>query len=195
VIDSRGHGRSTRDERPYSYELMASDLLAVMDALKIDKAALVGWSDGSCTALTLAARAPERAAGVLFFACNMDPSGTKEVEFTPILQRCVSRHRKDYEELSPTPGQFDIFSDAVAQMQSTQPNWTAQDLAHVQVPVTVVQSQFDEFIKQEHAEYLAENIPGAEFVFLEGVSHFAPLQRPEVFNKVVLEYLSKNSRN
>ena len=44
VIDSRGHGRSTRDGRPYTYQLMASDTLAVMDTLSIDKAALVGWS-------------------------------------------------------------------------------------------------------------------------------------------------------
>src|SRR3984893_9119464 len=83
VIDSRGHGRSTRDEQPYSYELMASDVLAVMDTLRIDKAALVGWSDGACVALVLAAKAPARAVGVFFFACNMDPSGTKQIEPSP----------------------------------------------------------------------------------------------------------------
>ena len=54
VIDSRGHGRSTRDARPYTYELMAADVLAVMDALQLERAALVGWSDGACTALVLA---------------------------------------------------------------------------------------------------------------------------------------------
>src|SRR5512135_2338854 len=50
VIDSRGHGRSTRDDQPYSYELMSTDVLAVMDTLDLDRAALVGWSDGACTA-------------------------------------------------------------------------------------------------------------------------------------------------
>src|ERR1700744_4394256 len=49
LIDSRGHGRSTHDDRPYTYELMASDVLAVMDALHLNRAALVGWSDGACT--------------------------------------------------------------------------------------------------------------------------------------------------
>src|SRR5262245_51463448 len=53
LIDSRGHGRSTRDDRPYSYELMASDVLAVMDRLGIARAAIVGWSDGACTGLIL----------------------------------------------------------------------------------------------------------------------------------------------
>src|SRR5215210_2461633 len=43
VIDSRGHGRSTRDERPFSYELLGSDVLAVMDVLRMERAALVGW--------------------------------------------------------------------------------------------------------------------------------------------------------
>src|SRR5580698_3918049 len=83
LIDSRGHGRSTRDARPYSYELMASDVLAVMDVLQLEKAAIVGWSDGACTGLIMGAKTPERVAGVLFFGCNMDPSGTKEFVATP----------------------------------------------------------------------------------------------------------------
>ena len=44
VMDSRGHGRSTRDERPYGYDLMATDVIGLMDFLKIPKAAIVGWS-------------------------------------------------------------------------------------------------------------------------------------------------------
>ena len=98
------------NSRRFSYDLMASDVLAVMDMLHIDKAALVGWSDGACTALVLASKFPERAAGVFFFACNMDPSGTKEIEFTLTLRRCFSRHVKDYKALSSTPDQFDEFS-------------------------------------------------------------------------------------
>src|SRR6266404_5847462 len=70
LIDSRGHGRSTRDGRPFSYELMAFDVMAVMDALHLEQATLVGWSDGACIALILVAIAPMRVAGVFFFACN-----------------------------------------------------------------------------------------------------------------------------
>jgi pimeloyl-ACP methyl ester carboxylesterase len=191
LIDSRGHGRSTRDERPYTYELMASDVAAVMDTLGIQKAALVGWSDGACTALVLASGVPERVAGVFFFACNMDPSGTKEIEFTPILQRCISRHMQDYKQLSATPDGFEQFSEAVGLMQRTQPDYSAEDLAQICVPVAIVHSEHDEFIKREHAEYLARRISNAEFIFLPGVSHFAPLQRPEQFNAAVLIFLGK----
>ncbi len=190
VIDSRGHGRSTRDARPFTYELMAADVLAVMDALRLQRAALVGWSDGACTALILASNAPSRVAGVFFFACNMDPSGTKPItEVTPILRRCISRHAQDYARLSATPEQFDELSDAVGLMQRTQPNYGVHDLAQIGVPVAIVQSEHDEFIKREHAEYLARSIPYAEFVMLQGVSHFAPLQRPEQFNHAMLAFL------
>ena len=191
LIDSRGHGRSTRDERPYTYELMASDVLAVMDHLQLEKAAFVGWSDGACTALVLARNAASRSAGVFFFACKMDPSGLKDIARSPALRRCFSRHTKDYAQLSATPDQFAPFADAVRQMQRTEPNYSVRDLADVHVPVAIVQGEHDEFIKLEHAEYLAHSIPGAEFILLPGVSHFAPLQRPEKFNSVMRAFLRK----
>lgn len=193
LIDSRGHGRSTRDNRPFTYERMASDVSAVMDALVIEKAGLVGWSDGACTALILAANTPARVAGVFFFACNMDPSGAKEItEFTPILKRCISRHARDYAQLSAMPDSFDELSDAVGLMQRTQPNYSRHELAGVSVPVVIVQGEHDEFIKREHAEYLARCIPAAEFIELPNVSHFAPLQRPEQFNSVMLAFLNSH---
>jgi pimeloyl-ACP methyl ester carboxylesterase len=192
LIDSRGHGRSTRDSRPYMYELMASDVLAVMDTLRLEEAALVGWSDGACTALILAMQAPTRVAGVFFFGCNMDPGGTKDIAWpNPILNRCLSRHAKDYARLSATPDQFKEFTEAVGQMMKSQPNTPASDLAAIRVPVSIVQSEHDEFIKLEHAHYLARTIPGAHFILLPGVSHFAPLQRPDQFNSVMRSFLGQ----
>ena len=191
LIDSRGHGRSMRDSRPFMYELMASDVLAVMDVLQLGKAAVVGWSDGACTALILARKVPERVAGVFYFGCNMDPSGLKEIEPSQILDRCFGRHVKDYARLSATPDQFKSFAEAVGLMQRTQPNYSACDLAEIRVPITIVQSEHDEFIKREHAEYLSQSIPNAELVVLSGVSHFAPLQRPEQFNGALLAFLHR----
>jgi pimeloyl-ACP methyl ester carboxylesterase len=189
VIDSRGHGRSTRDTRVFRYELMASDALAVMDALHLEKAALVGWSDGATIALIAAAMAPARVSGVFFFGSNMDPSGTKPLEATAALNRCFSRHAKDYARLSATPEQFRHFVDAVTLMMRTQPNYSAHDLAKISVPVVIVHSEHDEFIRQDHAEYLARTIPNAQLVVLEGVSHFAPLQRPAQFNSAMLSFV------
>jgi pimeloyl-ACP methyl ester carboxylesterase len=191
LIDSRGHGRSTRDGRPYTYEQMAADVLTVMDTLNIEKAGVVGWSDGAVIALILALKAPARVAGVFYFACNMDPGGAKEFEFTPTIGRCINRHKQDYRELSATPEQFDEFLEAVGLMQRTQPNYSADDLTQIRVPVAIAHSEHDEFIKREHAEYLARSIPDAEFVYLPDVSHFAPLQRPEQFNAAMLAFLNR----
>lgn len=191
LIDSRGHGRSTRDDRPYSYDLMASDVLAVMDALAIGKAAIVGWSDGACTGMILGHHHPDRVAGVLFFACNVDPSGTHPFEMTPLIERCFSRHRQDYAALSPTPEKFDAFVEAVGLMQRTQPDYSAAQLREIRVPMTFLHSEGDEFIRREHAEYLARTVPGAELVVLSGVTHFAPVQRPDMFNNAVLAFLGR----
>ena len=192
LIDSRGHGRSTRDARPYTYQLMASDVLAVLDHLGIARAAMVGWSDGACIGMVLAKQAPERVTGVFFFGCNMDPSGTNvEIAASPLLDRCFGRHTKDYAALSATPDQFKVFVSAVSAMMASEPNYTAANLAGIAVPVVIVQSEHDEFIKPEHARYLADTIPGAKLVELKGVSHFAPLQRPDLFNAAVLEFLEE----
>jgi pimeloyl-ACP methyl ester carboxylesterase len=191
LVDSRGHGHSTRDSRPYAYELMASDVLAVMDAIHLQRAAVVGWSDGACTGLTMAMTVPARVAGVFFFGCNMDPTGVKEIEPSPVLDRCFHRHAEDYARLSATPDQFKTFVEAVGVMQRTQPNASAEELAQIRVPVAIVHSKHDEFIKREHAEYLARSIPGAELIVLPGVSHFAPLQRPRQFNDALVAFVER----
>ena len=60
LIDSRGLGRSTRDARPFGYDLMADDVIALMDQLSVRKASIVGWSDGGNIGLSIALRYPER---------------------------------------------------------------------------------------------------------------------------------------
>jgi pimeloyl-ACP methyl ester carboxylesterase len=191
AIDSRGHGRSTRDSQPFSYRRMARDVLAVMDHLGLERAALVGWSDGACTALILADRHPERVSGVFFFACNMDSSGTHEFKPTPVTDRCFHRHKRDYEALSTTPAEFETFVADVTRMMQSEPNYSANQLGGIKVPVAVVLGENDEFIRAEHADYLARSIPRAELIVLPRVSHFAPLQRPELFNREVLWFLGR----
>jgi pimeloyl-ACP methyl ester carboxylesterase len=122
----------------------------------------------------------------------MDPSGTKEIaQPNPLLDRCFGRHAKDYARLSATPDQFKAFAEAVGEMMKTQPNYSARDMADIHTPVAIVQSEHDEFIRPEHAEYLARSIRGSELILLPGVSHFAPLQRPEQFNSVMCAFLGK----
>jgi pimeloyl-ACP methyl ester carboxylesterase len=191
VMDSRGHGRSSWDGEAFAYTKMADDAFAVLDALGIEQAAVVGWSDGACTGFAMARQAPERVSGVLFFACNVDASGALPFEFTDTIGNCLTRHKKDYAVLSPEPERFEKMSAALQVMQGSQPDYSAEDLRQISVPVTVVQAERDEFIRAEHARYIAETVPGAEYVEMAGVSHFAPVQRPAVFNGVVVAFLQE----
>ncbi|KQN72323.1 alpha/beta hydrolase [Devosia sp. Leaf64] len=189
VMDSRGQGRSGWDGTPFSYAQFAGDALAILDGLGISRAAVVGWSDGACTGLAMAKAAPERVAGVFYFACNVDATGSLPFVMTDTIGNCLTRHQKDYAALSPRPERFEEMSVALQVMQGSQPNYSAEDLQTIAVPVTVAQAERDEFIRVEHARYIADTVPGAEFVLLEDVSHFAPVQRPEVFNGAVLDFL------
>jgi pimeloyl-ACP methyl ester carboxylesterase len=190
LIDSRGHGRSSRDERPFTYELMASDVVAVMDALKVPRAAVVGWSDGAIIGLVLAMKNPDRLTRVFAFAANMDPSGVKpDVATNPTFSRFEAEAGRSYARLSPTPAGFEDFAKAINRMWDTEPNYTAADLARIATPVAIVDGDHDEAIKRDHTEYLARAIPGAKLIILPGVSHFAMLQDPAQFNAAVLAFL------
>ena len=57
--------------------------------------------------MVLAAQHAARVAGVFYFACNIDPSGVKPFEVTPVLNRCLERHRADYASMSATPNGFE----------------------------------------------------------------------------------------
>jgi len=191
VIDSRGHGRSTRDKRPLGYELMESDIIAVMNALNIDKAGVVGWSDGAILGLIMAMKDPARVTKVFAFGANMDLNGFNPTgAVAPILPRVTALLKDDYLKISPTPDGYDALARDVLAMQLNQPNYTPADLARIRGPdILIADGEHEEFILRQHTQYLARAIPGAKLLILPGVSHFAPLQDPDGFNRAVLDFL------
>jgi pimeloyl-ACP methyl ester carboxylesterase len=191
VLDSRGHGRSTRDARPIGYHLMASDTLALMDALQVRNAALVGWSDGAIIGLDIAIHHPERLTKLFAFAANSDPSGVKDTDKDPVFNAYLSRARDEYRKLSPTPTQFDSFSQQLEKMWSTEPHFSDDQLRGIKVPTWIVDADHDEAIKRENTDHMAALIPGAGELILPRVSHFAFLQDSGLFNGVLLHFLSQ----
>ena len=189
VMDSRGHGRSTRNAEPYGYDLMASDVIGLMDFLKISKAALVGWSDGAILGLDIAMKHPERLTKLFAFAANSDPSGVADVASSPVFNAAIARAEKEYEELSPTPGEYPAFLAQITKMWGTQPNWTADDLKKITVPTWIVDGDHDEAIKRENTEFMAAQIPDAGLLLQPAVSHFSLLQDPGQFTSDVLHFL------
>ena len=190
VVDSRGHGRSTRSARPYSYELMASDVVAMLNALHIPKADLVGWSDGGIIGIVMAIHNPERLNRVFAFGANTVPEGLisdfdKEGVFADFEQRAGD----EYKQMSPTPGQYNDFKQQISRMWATQPHITSKQLKAIRTPIVIADGRYDEGIKQSHSRYMASTIPNARLVILPGVSHFAMLQNPPLFARAVLDAL------
>ena len=75
IADSRGHGRSTRSDKPFGYQLMADDYIGLLDYLMIDKVAVVGWSDGGIIGLDIAMRHPERLTKLWAYGANFNIGG------------------------------------------------------------------------------------------------------------------------
>jgi pimeloyl-ACP methyl ester carboxylesterase len=192
LLDSRGHGRSTRDARPFGYDLMSDDVIALMDKLKIGRADVVGWSDGAIIGLDLALHHTDRVGRVFAFAANVTTDGVIEgVEKNPTFAAYMARAGKEYARLSATPKQYAGFVEQISKMWASQPNWSAADLHSITSPVLVIDGDHDEAIKREHTEYIAATIPAARLVILPDVSHVAFLQDPSGFNAALLEFLDR----
>jgi pimeloyl-ACP methyl ester carboxylesterase len=190
VVDSRGHGRSTRDQQPFGYDLMTDDVVALLDRLKIRKADIFGWSDGAIIGLDMAMRHSDRVGRVFAFGANTQTSGLKDgFDQNPVFAGYMKRARQEYALISPTSDQYEEFQSQIGKMWADQPNWTDAQLGAIRTPVLIVDGDHDEGIKREHTEYIAATIPGAGLMILPNVSHFAFLQDPVLFNAALLHFL------
>lgn len=191
VIDTRGHGRSTRSSAAYSYRLLADDVLAVLDRLHERRVDLVGWSDGGIVGLDIAMRDPQRLHRLVVYGANSDPAGTfDDAEQKPVFAAYLTRASDEYRRLSPTPGEFAAFLAQVEQMWAAEPHYTDAELSRIRTPTLVFDGAHEEAVRPEHAAYLTRTIPGAKLAILPDASHFGMLQQPAEFNTRVLEFLA-----
>jgi pimeloyl-ACP methyl ester carboxylesterase len=193
IVDSRGHGRSTMSNLPLSFSLMASDILQLMDYLKIKKASIVGWSDGGIIGLVLAIQNPERINKLFTFGANYNLSGYKsEPPDTAMAALFMARVQANYRKLSPTPDNFAGLRKALGKMYSAEPDLKPAEIKTIKAPTVIAFGQYEQFIKRDHFQNLAQLIPGAKIVMLPNVSHGGPLQDPTHFHRAVMMLLDAN---
>ena len=191
AIDSRGHGRSTDDDQPYGYHLMASDAMGVMDSLGVDKAAVVGWSDGGNIGLDLAINNPGRLTKVFALGANYQTSGIRPTAFhDALIGAYVGHTAAQYARISPTPDAWEAFSGKVFAMWGGQPAYTDEQLAGIAVPFMIAAGVYEEAIDEAHTKRMAELIPGAQLLLIGNASHFAHWQQVEAVNNAILEFLA-----
>jgi pimeloyl-ACP methyl ester carboxylesterase len=190
AVDSRGHGRSTMSEQSINYALMASDVLALMDYLEIEKASIVGWSDGGIIGIDIAINHPERLNKVVAYGANYNVSGVRtDIGESERFNAYIEQTIADYAELSPNPDGLDAFIENISTMWATEPAYSAEQLGAITTPILVLDGRNEEAIYTEHTVEMALLIPTAELTLIPDTGHFAMWEQPERFNSIVLSYL------
>lgn len=192
TADSRGHGRSTMSEQQIGYALMASDVLALLDYLKLDAVNLVGWSDGGIIGLDIAIHHPDRLIRLVAYGANYNPSGVNpDVATNERFNQYIEMAAGDYARLSPNPDNFETFLNNISNMWATEPNYTEEQMQGITVPTLILDGMQEEAIFPEHDLEMARLIPNADLVLMGGVGHFAMWEKTEDFNDIVLDFFGR----
>ena len=185
AIDTRWHGQSTRGTVPLNFYTFAADLIAVLDALRIDKAHIVGFSDGATTALHAALTAQERIASLVLLGVNYNTKGLRLIVRIQI--------RLAYIGLSAAS----LFSARVRKRKEIwglmvyQPNLTVEEISQITVPTLVVTGEND-MVSQRHNDEISHAITGSRRLVIPGGDHFWMFEQPGVLNDCVMEFLREN---
>jgi aminoacrylate hydrolase len=211
TYDHRGTGSSDRLQRAFSIDQMTAELAQLMDALKIERAHLVGWSTGGAIGQTLAIEQPRRIARLVLCSTwtHCDPWFRRLFEARrEILRQGGAGLYAAFYPLWVYPPEYVNAHDAGIEEDQRQAVAGAPPLAvamgrinallafdrraglpRIQAPTLVVASDNDYVIPGYHAEALARAIPGARLVILGGGGHANTATQPEAFNRIVLEFL------
>src|SRR6185369_3285255 len=107
------------------------------------------------------------------FDANFSPMGIQgDVDDNDTFVRYVDLCGQDYQRLSSTPEDFELFLRVVNVMWGAEPDFTPSQLASIKAPVMIAAGDHDEVIKPEHTETLARLIPGSHLDILPQASFF-----------------------
>ncbi|MBW0530297.1 hypothetical protein O181_070012 [Austropuccinia psidii MF-1] len=192
TVDTRGHGRSTMDDKPFTFELYASDITALLKSFNIPKAVFIAWSHMAVA--TIAAmmdsgnsRYIERAflyGGYHDVAANNISFASTEI-YKQFVQRAIAERIK----LQPT--QLKKFLGAVKKLDSIYPTYSTEQLAKISPgnKVTIAFGDHEEAIASWEINLLPTLIPGSSKIIMKDVSHFGVLQDPDQFLSFVRSFL------
>lgn len=181
AVDTRGHGKTPRGGAPFTIRQFAEDLLSFMDRLSIEKAHILGFSDGGNIAMVFAMAHPERVEKLILDGANLDASGVKRKIQIPI--EIGYRIAKLFAGRNPEARR----KAELLGLMVHDPDVKPEELAAIHCPTLVLAGE-DDMIKESHTRLIAHAIPGAELAIIQG-SHFVANQNPEAFNEVVLRFL------
>ena len=174
AVDTRGHGRTTDSDQPFSNELFAKDITELMDSLEIDKAHIIGLSDGGITGLTIAINYPDRINKLVTIGANFTPDGLTDlvIEFISDSENIEELQVPPvYLNYAPDPSKWPLLIEKLWRMTLSGPNYTQEDLGKIQAPVLVMLGERDEFIRVEHTKELHRSITNSSLFIVPKAGH------------------------
>ena len=180
-LDTRGHGKSPRGEAPFTIRQFARDLLAFLDARDIERAHLLGFSDGGNIALAFALAHPERVGKLVLNGANLNARGVKRSVQVPIeLGYRMARLFAGLSAKARTNAEM-------LGLMVNDPNVAPEELSALAAPTLVIAGEND-MIREDHTRLIAERIPNARLAFVPG-DHFVAAKNPAAFNREVERFL------
>ena len=182
ALDTRGHGQSPRGAGPFTMARFAQDLLDFMDEQKLERAHLLGFSDGGNIALTFALAHQERIRRLVLNGANLSPAGVKAHVQIPIVLGW--RIASLFARRSPQARQ----NAEILGLMVKEPHINPAALSALRVPTLVIVGTRD-MIRDRHTQSIAASLPNARLERIPG-DHFIAAKNPEAFNRAVEAFLA-----
>ncbi len=189
IADSRAQGKSKDAADSLTYEMMADDYAALLDAMHIDSANVIGWSDGGINALLLAIRHPEKVKKMAITGANLRP------DTSAVYTEVWDMVRPEYESLKQKSSltEKEKASFKLLRLLCDQPHIPLTDLNKITAPALVMGGDHD-VIKIEHTMEIFHNIPSAYLWIFPSSGHSTPVVYANEFNKKVDYFFSTSYR-
>lgn len=189
IADSRSQGKSVDPADSLSYEMMADDYAALLDAMKIDSAYVIGWSDGGINGLLMAIRHPEKVKKLAITGANLRPDSTA------VFQQVWDMVTPMYEGLKNKADKNDVEKNGfkLLRLLVDNPHISLSDLQKISCPTLVIGGDHD-VIKEEHTMEIYKNIPNAYLWILPNSGHSTPVVYSSEFNSKVDAFFKKPYR-
>jgi pimeloyl-ACP methyl ester carboxylesterase len=196
VPERRGHGHTADVAGPITYDLMTEDTIAFMSALGIQKAHLVGYSDGGILCLLIAMRRPDLVGKIVPIAANFHHDGLSaqgqafiKAATPEIMRMVIAEEVEGYDKYSPDgPEHFPVVFEKLKHMFLTQPALTVEQLSAIRAPALVVAADRD-LMTIDHTMELFKAIPGAQLMIVPAATHALIFEKPDAINEAMLAFL------
>lgn len=193
--ERRGHGRTPDVDGPYSYDLFADDTIAFVDAVGLESAHIVGFSDGATVGLLTALRRPDLVRSLVHIGQQVNPSGLRP-EFLEAMKLDAMPQgmlppvlRELYAAASPDgPEHWDVVVGKVWRMVRTEPDIAFTELEQLRAPTLVMMGEHD-IATESHGVQMERAIPDAKLVVVPDATHGLPMEKPDVAAGLILEFL------